>query len=303
VHCGALAVTASHDRAEVLARACAWIDTRLETSFRLAPFDGDRREGPFWASLRAIGELAHAADFLIRNPCPAAVALGRRWLDHAWRETAGGEVILAALAADPRFLPGTLAFVPFQLAGCDRADVREVIARQLRFAALPPLDWTFVVPALELLGIPAARHRPLAAPYSVLARQLGPGMPRDAAYILAHECSYAARWGHEPPRLGEAASRYVHAILPALVARSCTDQETDLLADLILASCTTGVPVAPAAFDALELAQTLDGNVAERARRSSPTLRFQRLSHPTLDRTYHTTMATIMAWATMAWAS
>jgi hypothetical protein len=63
------------------------------------------------------------------------------------------------------------------------------------------------------------------------------------------------------------------------------------------------VPVAPAAFDALALAQTLDGNVAERARRSSPGLRFQRLSHPTLDRTYHTTMATIMAWATMAWAS
>src|ERR1051325_51198 len=67
----------------VLARACAWIDSRLETSFRLAPFDGDRREGPFWASLRAIAELAHASDVLLRNPRPGAAALGRRWLEHA----------------------------------------------------------------------------------------------------------------------------------------------------------------------------------------------------------------------------
>jgi hypothetical protein len=336
---------------DVLARACGWIDRRLESDFRVARIDAGARDEGFWASLKAVAELAHAADFLMRDARQDVAAQGRRWLAHAWAEVGEGEVIGAALAADPRFLPAVLSLVPFHLAGRERAGLDDIVARQLRAAALQPLEWTFVVPALELLGLVDAasnQQRAMARQRSVLARPLGADMARDDVYILVHECYYASRWGHEVARYdGRAIEGYVGAILAALIRRACAGSDADLLAELILASRTTlQGAVDPQALEIVERAQTAEGNIqdlecpaecggggmneggigkgggtsrggrddevgrtgetgggrdeagrVEGSTAREPGSRFQRLAHPTMSRTYHTTLAAIMAWA------
>jgi hypothetical protein len=311
------------------------VDGRLEEDFRLAAIEGGQRGEGFWASLKAVAELAHAADFLMRDARAGVAARGQRWMAHAWREIGEGEVVRTAIAADARFLPAVLAYVPFHLAGRELAEVprmRDVVDRQLTGAVLRPIEWTFVVPALELLGLggaATAAQRALAKEHSVIGKRPGADMVRDDAYILVHECYYAARWGHEVPSYSDVgAEGYVGAILPALVARACADEDADLLAELILASRTTlQHAVAPEAYEIVERAQTAAGNLEGRGaveadpaeaagsaglaapaapaapaaleRSSGPPIRearFQRLGHPTMSRTYHTTLAAIMAW-------
>jgi hypothetical protein len=266
--------------------ACRWVEHRLG-DFTISRGSRDA----FWASLKAVAELAHAADFLRRMPDAAWHATGDRWLDHAWREVGHGEVIVEVIAKEARFLPVALTFVPFHLAGLRAQRVLDAIAAQLPRAELVPLEWTFVLPALAILELPVP-SRPMQ---SVLVRRTPAAeLSLDDTYTLAHECFYVARWGHASPSIDAETAAYVADVLPALVERFRGAGDADVLAELVLASRTCGVAVAAGASEAIAAAQAPEGNVVPPARLVSEHRRFV---HATMSRTYHTTLAAIMAWA------
>ena len=269
-----------------LERACGWVDAHLR-DFTISRSSQDA----FWASLKAVAELAHAADFLRRMSDAVWHATGDRWLDLAWREVGRGELIAQAIAKDPRLLPVALTFVPFHLAGLRSARAVDTIASQLPAATLAPLEWTFVLPALAILGIPA----PARPTQSVLARRAPAAeLSVDETYTLAHECFYVAHWGHVAPAFDDATAAYVAAALPALVDRFRAERDADVLAELVLASQTCRVAVAAEASQAIAAAQAPEGNIVPPPRLVTTHRRFV---HPTMSRTYHTTLAAIMAWA------
>ncbi len=275
-----------------LDRACAWV-TRHLAVFRFGAPEVEVGE-PFFAELKAIAELAHAGDVLRRAPDGRWHALGDAWLAHAWHAIDQGERIRGLIARDPRLVPAAITFVPFHLAGFACPALVALILAQLARVTMSPLEWALTLPACEILGIPAtAPRRAAGRPASVLDR-LPPvdEVTRDGAYVLAHECFYATRWGHAPPAYGPEVAAWVAAALPVLVARAAGD--ADLLAELAVACRVTGVAIAPRAFDDLTAAQTEDGNLV-----APPlaTTQHRRFAHPSLPRTYHTTLAAIMAWA------
>ena len=278
-----------------LVQACRWIELHLG-DFRLARWMGSSDDA-FWASIKAIAELAHAGDFLARAPGAEQRSLGAAWIDLAWDEVEHGATIRNVIAADPRFLPVVLTYVPFHLIGRRSAEVSDAIARQAPRATLGPIEWSLVAPVLEILDVPVPAAATTAArEHSVLTRRPPVDtMAPDAAYILAHECFYASRWGHEPARYADANARdYVHETLAALMERATRAGDADLLAELILAALVTRTDVDARALEVVERAQTPTGNVVPPPRLLT---RHQRFVHPTMPRTYHTTLAAIMAWA------
>src|SRR5262249_4872802 len=90
-----------------LARACAWIDDRI------AAFHVDGAANQLLPSLKAIAELAHAGELLMRTSEPR----GRRWLEHAWTMTERGELLCKLIHANPRLVIAATTLVPFHLAG------------------------------------------------------------------------------------------------------------------------------------------------------------------------------------------
>lgn len=287
--------TRGYAPSRLLPRACRWIEDRLG-DFTLARWRGDAADEAFWASLKAIAELAHAGDFLVRTPDATSRVIGRAWLDRAWDQTERGAAIRRVLAADPRFLPVALTVIPFHLAGLRDAATLDVIRAQLPRTTMSALEWTFVVPALDILGIAApAAGAQRAREHGILARRPpADTLPQDAAYILAHECFYATSWGHTEARLDAELARYVATALASLVERAIAARDADLLAELILATRTHRLAVDPRALDVVEEAQGPDGNVIPPPRLDT---RHRRFVHPTMPRTYHTTLAAIMAWA------
>jgi Domain of unknown function (DUF6895) len=275
-----------------LDRACGWVDAHL------GEFAVDRA-APAVARMppvKAVAELAHAAEVLERSEQPGAAATGRRWMDHAWRQIDGGEVIRELIAADARFVPAVITFLPFHLSGRTSARLTATLAAQLAVAPLDPLGCTMTVPAAQILG---ARPPPAlvagARPLSVLASRTAPAvLPQDAVYVLVHECLYETRWGRRAPGWDDATAAYVAAALPALIERFTADLDADLLAELALAVHAVSADRVPdPAWAALAGAQVAGGNV-EPARLVTI---FPRLPHPVLTRTYHTTLVAIMAWA------
>ncbi len=244
--------------------------------------------------IKALGDLAHGGDTLERMPDRTHAARGTAWLDFAHGELAAGEHIRALIAASPMYAPAAVTFLPFELSGRGNPRLTATLADQVRRAQLPPLAWTMLVPTLELYGIPpTATMRAAARRTSVLANETDAAvMPFDAAYVLAHECMYATRWGREPPRWSERVDDYARRVLPALAMRAAAAADADLLAELALAHhAVTGDALE--IWEVLEAAQLPAGNVAP-----PPQLvtMFPRLPHPQLTRTYHTTLVAIMAW-------
>lgn len=274
-----------------LSQASSWIDSHLR-DFEVNP-------SPAWlfASIKAVTELAHAADFLLRTQEPRWIAVGHRWMEFAWAEIQGGELLRLLIASDVRLVPVGISFLPFHLSGHRSDALNATMAAQVRSAQMDPLGWTLTVPALTILGIavdPAIEVQ--ARPLSVLANQtIAALLPQDAVYLLAHECLYATSWGRHAPRYDETTAAYVSTTLPALIAGCCEVSDPDVLAELLLALHT----VSPSCVEShvwklLQDAQENAGNVV--SREPLNTL-FPRLVHPVLQRTYHTTLVAIMAWS------
>jgi len=276
----------------MLAAACTWIEGQLDR------FTADRRDGSpgHLASIKALGDLAHGADVLARSPVPELAERGRIWLELAAHRLAGGERIRELIAASPMYAPAAVAYLALELAGRRNPALTATLAAAVTRAQLPPLAWTMLVPTLELLGIApsAAMHRD-ARRMSVLAsRTPADAMPADAAYVLAHECLYATRWGRDQPRWDDETAGYVAVALPALIERATSARDVDLLAELIAAGhAALGTCVAPQAWQTLAAAQTPAGNLEP----APLVTMFPRLAHPALGRTYHTTLVAIMAAA------
>ncbi|MGE0398133.1 MAG: hypothetical protein AB7T06_15635 [Kofleriaceae bacterium] len=274
---------------EALARACQWVDTNLEK------FAIGADPTAIMATLKATTELFHAADYLVRTDDERWIAIGERWKAYASRQVGEGALVRGMLAASPRNLVALVAWVPFHLAGMPDPGLTPLIIRGLRGQVIPPLIWTIVGPALRMLGIPwqDTGVRVGGKPISMLAWRVSPQvMPQDAAYLLAHECMYVTKWGLEASTLDTTTSVYVAEALPALALRFAHD--ADLVAELIMATHALHLPCAsPDAWRVLERAQTEAGNIDGPA----PDSMFQRFPHPSLGRTYHTTLAAIMAWS------
>lgn len=272
---------------QALERACAWIDSRLPS------FVVGRQTD--MASIKAVGELAHAADTLARCAQPAFATRGRAWLSHAVGELAGGERVREIVARSPMYAPAAIAYLGAHLAGHDSPRLIAALAGAVRRVDLPPLAWTMLVPTLEIYGIePSDEMVAAAARMSVLAHRTEPDkLPPDAVYVLAHECLYATRWARVPPPWSAPVLEYVARALPNLIDRFARSRDADLVAELAFAARAVGASVPANAWKVMQAAQTRDGNVIPPEH--IETL-FPRLPHPTLERTYHTTLVAVMAW-------
>jgi hypothetical protein len=273
-----------------LERACAWIDARLE-QFRLV-----RSREFLLASLKALAELGHAADYLLRSRRPRAIAVGERWIDFAWNELGRGAVVRTIVNADPRYLACAATYVPFHLCGRRDDELGRLIAAQAERATMSDLEWTLMVPLLRLLDLVPSEAMPAyAARLSVLVnRPPAALMPVDAIYLLTHECPYATSFGRTPPDFDAATEAYLATTLPALLTRCRDNGDTDALAELVVAWHSVRADCTDAAtWQHLHEAQTSDGNLTTQPQ---PSL-VARRPHPSLGRTYHTTLAAIMAWS------
>lgn len=274
-----------------LLSACRYLDACLpQFAVGTAP-------DSLFASIKAVTELAHAADWLLRHPQAALRAIGTRWMDHAWTQIEGGESLRRLIISQPRMLPAAICFLPFHLAGRGCDALSQAIICQLPRAVLPPLGWTLLVPALRILGIPsepAAQEQ--ARILSVLENRPPPeGLAQDAVYLLAHECLYASHWGRRAPDYDAITSDYVEQALRSLVRKSQARGDVDVLAELLLAGCAVGQPpLAESSWQSLAQAQSESGRVQSAHPLDT---RFPRLPHPALERSYHTTLVAIMAWA------
>lgn len=272
-----------------LSRAVGWIDSRL------AKFEIHSPQA-LLASLKAVAELAHAADYLLRSEDPRWRAVGGRWLERAWEAIRGGTLVREVIAADPRFVLTSIVFLPFYLCGRRHAGMHAAVAEQIKSVSMGRLEWTLMVPTLDIYGIPysaAATHE--ARVISPLANRQEPAtMPRDAAYLFAHECLYATRWGHEAPIFDPETAAYVGRALHELVDRFSQVGDADVLAEIILAiHATERGCVDPAIWKILTAAQGEAGNLETPEFMSM----VPRAEHPHMTRTYHSTLVAIMAWA------
>lgn len=276
-----------------IALACGWINAHL------AAFHVERKRESLAASIKAVAELAHAADFLLRSADAEQSALGHAWIEQAWAALEQGELLRELVASNPRLLPFGAAFLPFHLCGYRNEALRSTLAAQAQRAHLGPLNWTLVVPVLRLLAIePSSQMEDQARLCSVLHNQTSAAaMPPDAVYVLLHECLYASAYGRHAPRGSEQVTAYLRAVLPALVSRFVDLPDSDILAELILVSQVLGLhDVNGRAHQRLVAAQIPDGSVmAIESNTAQPTI-LPRPVHPGLPRSYHTTLVAIMAW-------
>lgn len=268
-----------------LAMACRWIDARLDEMWlprSLLP------------SLKAAGELGHAADQLLRLQDPRWRRIGAAWLDRAWAWFAGGDVLRRLIAVDARFAPAVITFMPFYLQGRTNDELIADVSSRIELLQLRPYEWTIVVAAFDLLGIDCGNaRRQQGRTISVLANQPDPTqIPVDAMYLLAHEYLYGTAWGRHA-ELSADVDAYLRSSLPVLIERCCELGDADVLAEILLVASMHGIATRDSAWRILLGAQHVDGMV--RAPRHS-TMMLTRATHPRLGRNYHTTIATIMAW-------
>jgi hypothetical protein len=230
----------------------------------------------------------------LRAPDQPWISIGRRWLDFAWDQTRRGELIEKLVAKDPRLFPIAATYLPFHLAGLRDEELRATIARMLEQAVMEDAAWTLMVPAISSMEIalePALIEK--ARPRSVLANRTEVALlSDDDIYLLTHECLYATGWGRRAASVDRATHDYLLRTLPLLVVR--TRDNADLLAESILVSHLVALTcVDQTAWDALEEAQLEAGNVVSPEAINTA---FPRAKHPALGRTYHTTIASILAW-------
>ena len=274
-----------------LLSSCSWIDTHL-TEFEIRA--GISFEGVV-TSLKAVAELAHAADFLLRSSQSTSVEFGKRWMDFAWDQMRQGELIRKLLLKDHRLFPIAATYLPFHLVGLQNDELGETIAERLPLAVMNDASWSLMIPALLAMKFQIGHElEEKAHSRSVLSNKtMAASLSDDDFYILMHECLYATAWGRHPIPHDPEGKGYLASILPELVARSLDN--ADLLAEAILVShLVTPACVEPQAWEALKYAQAETGNVV------SPdpvATEFPRIKHPALGRTYHTTIAAILAWS------
>lgn len=276
-----------------LSRATRWVDDRID-DFRIngpkdAPPSNERL-----AALKALAELAHAANALIRSGTDPDT--GRQWLEFAWEQIEHGEVLTHLVSLDPKFSLTAIAFLPFHLADLHSPRLYAALTTQIEHVSMGPLEWALLGPTLQILKIvpvPPASH--CADEASVLAT-MPPmsAMAIDAVYLFAHECLYACRWGRRVPEFNTDQWTYIERTLTALTVRFRDSHDPDVLAEIILATHGLGLGCAPQdAWRVLYTAQTKAGNIVPK---EATVDQLRRLHHPRFTRTYHSTLVAIMAF-------
>lgn len=259
-------------------RAAAWLDAHVD-GFRVE--SGSLR----FPSIKAIGELAHAAERL-RRPT---------WLAHAWHALEEGALLDTIIGEQPRHVLCATLLPVFARAGLVSRELLAKLAQQAERAVLSREEWGYVAPALEALGIPAPAAA--IARRSLLAERPLPWiLDLAATYQLVHETFYATDWGAAPERLAADSAQYLGHWLPVWTAFYCDAGDTDLVAELVLSAHCAGICAEPAAWRLLAAAQRSDGAVSPPAHRR---VDFGATEDARADFAHHqhTTLVAALAWA------
>ncbi|MFN0253816.1 MAG: DUF6895 family protein [Kofleriaceae bacterium] len=259
-------------RDDCLAKACGWIDARLDL-FR----ERTTRDARWPPSLKSIAELGHAA---ILVGARGDEERAQRWLAHAWRAMRDGDAVLDLLAHSA---PAIVLLAPFRAAGLVDEDVVATAAARARTMRSTPEEQLYVTAALgdRPAGILAARP----PPWSLDLR---------AAYQLAHEVFYRTRWGLDAHVLDAAEATWLRTWLPVWSQDAMEQLDLDLLAELAIAAHGAGACAEVASWDALRGGQRDDGAMA---RPPSRRVDFGATGDRDFDEHHHSTLVAIMAWA------
>lgn len=262
----------------------------------LASFFVERSVEQLLPSIKAIAELAHTAELLLRHPDAALRQQGERWLEHAWAALDSGQLIARLVKAEPRLLLAATTLVPFRLAGKSPDAAVAVFAEQVLRAPLTAPQWTLLSTVLPTLGVPLPDDIVSAAKRgSVLAARPAPALlSLESVYILIHECLGRSAWTGNKLWATVEEQTYLDVLLPQLAAHFVQARDMDVVAELVLATHT--LPLLCCAEDVwpcLLSAQEPSGRFCPPARRVTPLQR----GDDEFASGYHTTLVTIMALA------
>jgi hypothetical protein len=275
-----------------LERGMAWVDANLGRFVRRA----GGLEAP---SLKALGELGHLCEILVRAPATAGRA--RAWAAHGWRELGEGRVFGELVARTPKLATAALVLAPYLRLGHDHGEgLRGEIASVLARAPLDPREWAFVVPGMAALGLPIEPElAALAARGSVLVAAPPPErLPLALVYQLTHEVFYACDWGARPDGVRRFAP-YLAAIVPRLLGWATAGRDTDLAAELLACERCLGRPGEAAAWALLDEAQGDDGSIAGPPGRATTQVAWP-ADEAEFGARHHPTLVTLMAWGLRA---
>lgn len=269
---------------------CGWVDGHL------AAFFVERSAEQLLPSIKAIAELAHAAELLLRQPDAGLQQQGARWLEHAWAALGSGQLIARLVKAEPKLLVAATTLVPFRLAGKAMDGVVSVLGQQAVLAPLAASHWALLSTVLPALGVPLPEDLASAALRgSVLAKRPAPAqLSLDDVYMLIHECLGRSAWTKNKLWATVEEQGYLDAVLPRLTAFCIDARDNDLVAELVLATHT--LPFActpPEVWSFLLSTQEATGRFCPPARRVTPLQR----TDEDFASGYHATLATIMAMA------
>lgn len=262
----------------------------------LAAFFVERSAEQLLPSIKAIAELAHTAELLLRHPEAELRQQGQRWLEHAWAALDAGQLIARLVKAEPRLLLAATTLVPFRLAGKSQDAAVTVIAEQVLRAPLTSPQWTLLSTVLPTLGVPLPDDITSAARRgSVLVARPAPAqLSLESVYLLIHECLGRSAWTGDKLWATVEEQAYLDVLLPRLLAHFIEVRDTDVVAELVLTTHT--LPLRCCADDVwpyLLAAQEPSGRFCPPARRVTPLQR----SDDEFASGYHTTLVTIMALA------
>jgi hypothetical protein len=277
-------------RHDALVAGCGWVDGHL------AAFFVERSAEQLLPSIKAIAELAHAAELLLRHPDEGLQRRGQLWLEHAWAALDSGQLIARLIKAEPKLLLAATTLVPFRLAGKAMDGVRSLLEQQAVLAPLAAPQWTLLSTVLPTLGVALPEDVASAALRgSVLAQRPAPAqLSLEAVYMLIHECLGRSAWTGNKLWATVEEQGYLDALLPRLTAFFLEAHDIDVLAELALATHT--LPFAccsPQVWPCLLSAQEPSGRFCPPARRVTPLQR----TDEEFSSGYHTSLVTIMALA------
>lgn len=267
---------------------CGWVDQHL------AAFQVERSAEQLLASIKAIAELAHTAELLLRHPDAELQRRGAGWLEHAWAALDSGQLVARLIKAEPKLLLAATTLVPFRLAGKPMDAVSALLGQQAVLAPLTAPQWTLLATVLPTLGVALPEDVASAARRgSVLAQRPAPAqLSLEAVYMLIHECLGRSAWTQNKLWATVEEQAYLDALLPQLTAFFLAARDSDVVAELVLATHT--LPFACCAADVwpcLLAAQEPSGRFCPPARRVTPLQR----TDEEFASGYHTTLVTIMA--------
>ncbi|MGV9278391.1 DUF6895 family protein [Streptomyces griseosporeus] len=293
-------------------RAIEWLWAHRD-GFRLET-DVDPEVG-FLERFKPVGELAQVCKVLFREGVAGSQQsrLARQLLDHVWRETLDGGLMLVRGQRTEPFSPVPFeVYLPFRELGYSQPGIERAATLNHRLLSCAAFETT----ATRRLGMSAFQRRfgltprpPEAESYARtwLARTPEPWtVEGHTAYDITHAVFHLTDWGEHPDRLPADAAAYLETWLPVWIDDWTDLRRWDLLGELLVVdACLPRPTLDEQAWQAFAAAQQPDG--AMPAVREMPTGDpdevFDIVYHPTLVAAFASTLATSRSLSDLAAAS